>query len=222
MAGAHGADVAPPLVFRRRKRLEDRSEAPYRARIAADHQAVAFGEAPYTAARAAVDEIDARSRERRSATYAVLVVGIPAIHDSVARLQQRRERRDVASVTSPQEPSAKAHVVREGATRSPSGGRPGADRSSARAIPPDVAADERWPPRTSRSVVGAHAPQADHPSSIVFFPPSSIRCRCIFCAPHGFAAPSSGTRTHRPLPAATRVRRQCRRRIAAPASGRDG
>src|SRR4051812_6810354 len=70
MACAHRADAAPTLVFRGGQRLEDRSQALPRARIAADHQAVALGKAPYTAARAAIDELDARGGERRGATHA--------------------------------------------------------------------------------------------------------------------------------------------------------
>ena len=53
------ADVSPPLVGRRRERLEDRAQPFDGIFLAADHQAVSLGEAPDAAARADVDEGEA-------------------------------------------------------------------------------------------------------------------------------------------------------------------
>ena len=62
--------------------------------LAADHQAVAALEAPDAAAGADVDVVDAALGQRGRARDVVAVVGVAAVDDDVARLEQRGQAVD--------------------------------------------------------------------------------------------------------------------------------
>src|SRR5690606_17616172 len=73
VAGAAGPDARPALVRRRRQRREQWRQASRRIGFAADHQAVALGQAPDAATGADIEIDDARLRQRGRAALAVLV-----------------------------------------------------------------------------------------------------------------------------------------------------
>ena len=89
-------------VARRRRRRSGASRPAGRARrgsaraaatrllVAADHHAVADLEAPDAAGGADVDVVDARSVELGGAAHVVVPVGVAAVDDRVARVEQRR------------------------------------------------------------------------------------------------------------------------------------
>lgn len=86
--GAGGPDSSPSLVRCGSEGLKDRSEAIYRVDVAADHHRVALFEAPDTAGRAAVDELEAFGGLLGVATLRVLVVGIAAVDEGIAFLHE--------------------------------------------------------------------------------------------------------------------------------------
>ena len=86
-AARGGGDVA----LAGRQRREDRIEPIDGLLVAADHQAIAALQAPDAAAGAAVDVVDALGLQRLGPPDVVLVEGVAAVDDAVARLQQRAE-----------------------------------------------------------------------------------------------------------------------------------
>ena len=78
-----------PLVRRRSQRLEDRAQPRDGLVVAADHHGVALGEAPDAAAGADVDEVGAAVAAGFGAAQRVLVVGVAAVDEDVARLTPR-------------------------------------------------------------------------------------------------------------------------------------
>src|SRR5262245_59378238 len=76
----------------RRQGAKDRIEALDGGFRPADHQAIAAFEAPTAAAGAAIDVVDLLCLECAGATNVVLVEGVAAIDDAVARLQPSTER----------------------------------------------------------------------------------------------------------------------------------
>ncbi len=84
--------MTPAAIGRRREGFEHRPQRFHRLLIAADHQAVAFGQAPHAAAGAAVDVVHAGLGQARAAAHGFLVVGIAAVDDGVAGRQQRQQR----------------------------------------------------------------------------------------------------------------------------------
>src|SRR5207302_7426186 len=73
---------------------EDRIEAIDRFPFAPDHQAVATIEAPDAAAGAAIDILNTFDLQGLCPPYVVLVEGVAAIDDGVARLKERAQLRD--------------------------------------------------------------------------------------------------------------------------------
>ena len=76
------------------KRPEDRIEAIDRFLVASDHQAVAAIEAPHAAAGAAIDIVNALGLECFGPPDVVLVEGVAAVDDGVARIEEVGELRD--------------------------------------------------------------------------------------------------------------------------------
>ena len=70
---------------------KDRVEVLDDARLAADHKAVAAVEAPDAAAGAGIDIVDARRGEPLGAIDVITIIGIAAIDDDVAALEERLE-----------------------------------------------------------------------------------------------------------------------------------
>ena len=70
-------------------RLEDRVEPLHRRLVAADHQAVAAHQAPDAAGGADVEVVDALGLQLLAAADVVDVVGVAAVDQDVALLQQR-------------------------------------------------------------------------------------------------------------------------------------
>ena len=88
------ADVI--VAVGRRERFEDRFVAPENFQVAADHQAVAELEAPDAAAGAGIDEMQLLRGEHGGAADVVVKVGIAAVDDRVAGLEQLRQLVDRA------------------------------------------------------------------------------------------------------------------------------
>ena len=91
---AVGTDMAPALVGGRRQTLEQRPERFDGRRLAANHHAVAFLQAPDTTAGTDVDVMQVAFAQRLGPTHRVLVHRIAAIDDDVALRQQRFELAD--------------------------------------------------------------------------------------------------------------------------------
>jgi hypothetical protein len=92
VAGAARPDTPPAMVSRGCQRLEDRPQTFDHRRVAADHHAVALGEPPHAPAGAAVDIVDLHRGEHFRAAQRVLVVGVAAVDDRVARREPRHQR----------------------------------------------------------------------------------------------------------------------------------
>ncbi len=90
-----------PLVLARRQRFEDRSQPFDHRFVAADHHAVAFGQAPHAAAGAAIDVFDFSPGESCRTAQRICVIGIAAIDHDVAGGQQWQQirQRDVGDFT---------------------------------------------------------------------------------------------------------------------------
>ena len=84
-----GSGIGP-----RRQRREDRIEVAHGSVGAADHQAIAAVEAPDAAAGADIDIAQALRLQPRRLVDGVVIVGIAAVDDDVAGLQQRGDRLD--------------------------------------------------------------------------------------------------------------------------------
>ncbi len=95
VSGASRPDMQParPVLFVRRRRecVEDRRNDPDRLVVTADHHAVAVVQTPHAAGRADVDVVDAAGSQRHLAVAVVGPLGVAAVDDDVAGLQQSRE-----------------------------------------------------------------------------------------------------------------------------------
>jgi hypothetical protein len=91
---ADRTDITPALGLAGGERLEDRPMRLDVRRVAADHEAVAFGEAPDPAARAAVDVVDLLRRKRGGAALRIAIVRVAAVDERVAGLQQGLQGRN--------------------------------------------------------------------------------------------------------------------------------
>ena len=76
----------PDIAATGRERRQDRIDARYGARVAADHHAIAALQAPDAAARADVEIMDAALFQRLAAAHVILPERIAAIDDDVAGL----------------------------------------------------------------------------------------------------------------------------------------
>src|SRR5208282_6371934 len=86
MACAVAADVA--VAAGRGERLENRLVAPEDIQLAADHQAVAKLESPDAAASADIHQVQLHAGEYGSAADVIVKVGVAAVDDRVAGLEQ--------------------------------------------------------------------------------------------------------------------------------------
>src|SRR5947209_6014357 len=92
--GTRRPNMSPALRRRRRQRLKDRAQPLHWSLIAADHQAVALFQSPYTARGPAIDILKSCRRYLRMPSLCVLVVRVAAINDGVALRQQPLETRN--------------------------------------------------------------------------------------------------------------------------------
>ncbi len=86
MACAVAADVV--VAAGRSERFENRLVAPEDVHLAADHQAVAKLESPDAAAGAGIHQMQLHAGEYGSAADVIVEVGVAAVDDRVARLEQ--------------------------------------------------------------------------------------------------------------------------------------
>src|SRR5439155_26515406 len=88
VAGAGGTHVG--VSTGRGKRLEHRLNRVESGAVAADHEAEAFGQTPYAAGNAGVDEGNAAAGHVFCAPDRVLVVAVAAVDEDIAFREARR------------------------------------------------------------------------------------------------------------------------------------
>src|SRR5690606_40174362 len=84
--------VSPCSLDRcRRERFENRLQAIRCPTIPADHQAITALEAPHSAARADIQEVNAAFCERASAADRKTIIGVASVDDDVVCRQERTQ-----------------------------------------------------------------------------------------------------------------------------------